>query len=125
MKTNMNGLLYRTILHELGHTIGLDHTNEQGVMSAYLSNYSTLQYDDIEGFNYLVDETLRRQSIGYTSPFSAQQSSNSLIGNCGSAFAAGELRGSGGFIWSFLFGLTSLGIIRLLNRLGRRKKLPN
>jgi len=44
----------RTVLHELGHVIGLDHEEQQpAVMQPQLSNIYSLQLDDIAGVNKL------------------------------------------------------------------------
>jgi hypothetical protein len=45
-----------------------------------------LQPDDISGMNALVDETIKRQTSEYTSPYTANsdQSNNKLVTGCGS-----------------------------------------
>ena len=86
LRQNWGNTLKITLLHEIGHTVGLDHSDQQAIMAASLGSVNTLQADDVSGINALVDETLRRQSTGYISPYSAntQQTNNKLLGGCGS-----------------------------------------
>lgn len=67
--------LYTTITHELGHTIGLDHSNaNNAVMAPYIQiPYMGLQADDVQGMSQLVSETDGRQVSGYISPLSYQE----------------------------------------------------
>ncbi len=79
--------LQTVLIHELAHTIGLDHSEySDAVMAASLSlGYQGLHFDDREGINAVVDETLRRQAIGYVSPLSSSsndKSSNTFMA-CG------------------------------------------
>lgn len=109
LRNNQNGLLYKTILHEMGHTIGLDHSFEPAIMGAFASSVNSLQFDDVEGANAVVDETLYRQQIGYISPLSASGSSTEEYGTCGSVNLLSADNGQGppggGFVISLLFGL--------------------
>lgn len=109
LKNNENGLLDKTILHEMGHTLGLDHSFQPAIMGAFASNISTLQWDDVQGANSVVDETLYRQSIGYVSPL-AKSSTTEEYSTCGSvAFISGNDNDRsgppGGFGVSLLLGL--------------------
>ena len=74
LRQNWSNALKVTILHEIGHTLGLDHTTANAIMAPTLSSLTTLQSDDIQGVNAVVDETIRRQSTGYISPYSTQSS---------------------------------------------------
>lgn len=109
LKNNVNGLLDKTILHEMGHTLGLDHSFQPAIMGAFASNISTLQWDDVQGANAVVNETLYRQSIGYVSPL-ANSSTTEEYSTCGSvAFISGDDNNRkgppGGFGISLLLGL--------------------
>ncbi len=106
LRNNINNMLYTTILHELGHTIGLGHSDQYAVMYPSLNNLSSLTSDDYTAINAVIDETQRRQSIGYISPYAASNESESnKLAACGSI---GELTGIGGpkngFMSSVLLG---------------------
>ncbi len=62
--------LRTTLIHELGHTMGLDHSEElDAVMAPTLQAFYTgLHEDDIEGLSAAHVETMRRQTTGYISP---------------------------------------------------------
>jgi hypothetical protein len=54
--------LVRTIMHELGHTLGLDHSSyQEAIMAAYLSNQDHLHSDDIAGAESIYTSHLERQ----------------------------------------------------------------
>jgi hypothetical protein len=110
LRNNENGLLAKTILHEMGHTIGLDHSLEAwAIMGAYASSVSSLQWDDVQGATAVIDETLYRQQIGYISPL-ASSTTTEEYGTCGSvnllsADDSGGPKGPGGFGISLVLGL--------------------
>ena len=110
LRQNWGGVLSKTVLHEMGHVIGLDHTSEHAIMAAYISELSTLQSDDISGANAVVNETLYRQSTGYVAPVSSsseKQTSNALLSSCGTIDSGkgGSGGGPAGFIASLSLGL--------------------
>ena len=85
----------KTVLtHELGHTLGLDHSDVGAAVMAPTIQipYYGLHSDDLSGMNYTVSETRRRQIIGYVSPLSKQTTSESSPLSCGTV----DLSGGGG-----------------------------
>lgn len=126
LRANSQGMLRKTILHELGHTIGLDHSQQLSIMGASLSGVSSLTFDDSEGANAAIDEHLYRQSVGYVSPL-ASQSSNNTFAACGSvvlkvASDDSDNDDHGSFILSLFAGLIFAVFTK---RLGARQILPS
>lgn len=72
--------LRTTLTHELGHTMGLDHSEEmEAVMAPTLQAYYTgLHDDDVKGLNDAHAETLRRQTTGYVSPLSYETEQSAM-----------------------------------------------
>jgi len=99
-----NNYLLTTITHELGHTMGLDHSNEmEAIMAPSLQlNSSGVRRDDVIGMEDAVRETLHRQQTGYVSPLAyetEEKESNPL--SCGTIAVSSTA--------SPLSGLISLG----------------
>jgi hypothetical protein len=106
LRNNHQNMLYQTILHELGHVVGLGHSEySNAVMAANLSGVNNLHQDDIEGMNYLTDETLSRQVNGFGSSElqSFEDDGQSSVAACGSIDLNSSNGGGGGF--SFLLTL--------------------
>lgn len=108
LKQNWGGVLSKTVLHEMGHVIGLDHTEEHAIMGAYITELSALQQDDIDGANAVVNETLYRQSVGYTAAVSGESETKnaSFLSGCGTVeVTKGGGSGPGNFIASLSLGV--------------------
>jgi hypothetical protein len=117
LRQNWGNALKTTILHEMGHTIGLDHSGSNSIMAANLTTLTTLQADDIQGANAIVDETIRRQTTGYVSPYSATTTQkNGLIPACGTVEDIGKGQGPGNgasnFMGALLLGFAFIAVAR-------------
>lgn len=77
--------LRTTITHELGHTMGLDHSEVgQAVMAPTLqSNFTNLHFDDIQGVQAAQAEMDHRQVTGYVSPLAYETEESSQPLSCG------------------------------------------
>jgi hypothetical protein len=100
---NVNNMLYQVILHELGHSIGLDHSEFfSAVMYQSLIGLESLQSDDVNGANSVVDETLHRQSSGFISELVRREDKDSDGFACGQIFFPGDGPSGKGLIGFFL-----------------------
>lgn len=114
LRQNFSSILKKTILHELGHTIGLGHTQEAGIMQAMIAQYKYLMPDDIDGGVALIDETFKRQgqTVGqWKSQFSYfGDDENNDAGTCATirSIEGDGPTGTGqvGFIFSLLLGVS-------------------
>lgn len=123
-----NDNLYRVVLHELGHTIGLDHSAiAYAMMAPYISATNSLQPDDIAGGNAVVDENNYRRSIGFVSPLAGNQNTqeSNALSSCGTVnMNGGQGPGAGGGgrdIFSLLLGLSLIPSLGLLKKKKTRK----
>lgn len=114
--------LRTVILHELGHTLGLDHSQfSNAVMAANLIlGFNSLHSDDRAGIKAVTDETLRRQATGYISPLAGSEETTSESPlSCGTVDMTGG-DGSGG-PGNALFSL-ALGLMMALVAMGKGLK---
>jgi hypothetical protein len=106
LKSNWEDSLKKTILHEMGHSIGLGHSEVAAIMSGSINDLTALQQDDVDGFSALVVETLNRQITGYISPEAEEEGEETGALSCGSVDIQGPPSGNGPF--SLVFGLLLL-----------------
>jgi len=103
---NRYGLLKKTLIHELGHTLGLGHSDEYAIMQPIIGSISYPTDDDIEGLEAVYDETIWRQESNYIPEGSSSDISSSGAMACGSvSFSGGNGGGSGNPPISFLVTL--------------------
>lgn len=99
--------LLTTITHELGHTVGLDHSSEsEALMAPTLQDpYHGLHTDDVNGMTYAFEETQKRQITKYVSPLAFEQKETKSPLSCGTVSVGS---GSGGAASLVLGMLTAL-----------------
>jgi hypothetical protein len=103
LRQNVANILYKTMLHELGHIIGLDHSQEYAIMQANVGAVESLTTDDQQGGIAVVNETLNRQATGFTRAQEAEnESSNPLAAGCGSINTGPP---QSGYLWQFLLAM--------------------
>lgn len=119
LRQNFSSYLQKTLLHEFGHTIGIDHSDDMSaIMYRSLSNIYSLNYDDIQAANEAIDSMVNKQATGYVSPYSTSEEKVAACGSVVDISGKGPGGGNGSFIISLL-----LGVVMALS--AKAKKLFN
>lgn len=96
--------LFTTIKHELGHTMGLDHSDVRAsIMWPELQEYGAgIDRDDVQGMTAAYDIILDRQLTKYVSPLAYEKTSEVSGLSCASVSVTG---GSASALLSLLSGI--------------------
>ncbi len=128
LRNNENNTLKKTILHEMGHSLGLDHSTPTTIMNSYITGLTSLQDDDKLGALTLVNKMVdsQKKSVATLKPTSSSDTNAAMnnINACGSVTLINGDHGgggAGGFVGSLFLGLM---MIFILKTLGSRKNLP-
>ncbi len=109
--------LYTIVLHELGHVVGLGHSeDESAIMYPQIGDLNELGQDDVDGMQALVATTLGYQQTGYVSALANKQEETNALG-CGTV--ALNQNSSGGMGGPLSFALTLLagfGLIKVARK---------
>ena len=111
--------LQTTITHELGHTMGLDHSQEmEAIMAPTLQTpYMGLHHDDLEGMREVITQSEERQLTRYISPLAYEKTKQVDTLSCASTYQSGSNIPFTGVI-SFIVGY----VTSLLRRLWQKFK---
>lgn len=97
--------LYTTIKHELGHTMGLDHSDvKSSIMWPELQEYGVgVGEDDVRGMSAAYDTMIERQLTRYVSPLAYEKKSEGQALSCATVSVTPMAAGQG--ILSLLTGI--------------------
>lgn len=89
--------LFTTIKHELGHTMGLDHSDVPGaIMWPELQAYGAgVSFDDVQGMNSAYDIMTERQLTRYVSPLAYEESAQAQGLSCATVTTTPAAAGQG------------------------------
>ena len=109
LRQNFANMLHQVLLHELGHVLGIGHSERSpAVMEANLRGYNELKDDDSSAASAVYTETIRRQDTGFISPLSTKKENETNALACGTIDMTSPPSGPGlfqvmlGFLLSFL-----------------------
>lgn len=118
--SNKGNLLAQTVAHELAHTLGLGHTEDDGLMYPIIGAFNLPHADDLEGLKAVVDETIHRQDTNYVAPGTQTSVSQNPLG-CGGTGSSDAASQGGNFFFSLLLGgfplFLAYGCRRLIGKL--------
>lgn len=106
LRQNYSAYLQKTLLHEFGHTIGIDHSDDMfAIMYRSLSSVYSLNYDDSQAANEAINSMVNKQANGYVSPYSTSEEKVAACGSVVDISGNGPGGGSGSFIFSLFLGV--------------------
>jgi hypothetical protein len=118
MYNQQNNYLLTTITHELGHTMGLDHSDvADAIMAPSLQlNSSGVRQDDIQGMDGAITETVHRQETNYISPLAYQKDQKQASPlSCGTVAVTSSGAGAYSGILSLATGIL-IGFVRRIRK---------